>query len=180
MWQLSNKSEVLKLDIGAGPQREHYDDEEFTTVDAYADDVDVKANMWELPFEDDSVEMIWASHCLEHIPMAKVHPTLKEWHRVLKPGAKAIIRVPNFEYIARYFLTGPDRVWAEKMVFGEQKHEGDFHKCAFTHALLKGDCESAGFEVKRVELKSTHSQETLQAVCVKPLIPVKPEGTTLQ
>lgn len=154
---------TLKLDIGSGNGRR---DEDYTTVDRHAD-ADVKADMWELPFDDNSVDSIWSSHALEHIPMAKVPPTLKEWHRVLKPGGRAIIQVPNFDYVARYWLTGADRSWAEAMVFGIQSDEGQFHKCAFTSSLLKGDCEAAGFEVKRVEIRWTHNQETLQAVCVK-------------
>lgn len=155
----------MKLDIGAGETRR---DEDYTTVDLFHPSADIKAPMWAIPVEDGSVDAIWAEHCLEHIPMVKVPETLKEWVRILKPGARAIISVPNFDYVARYWLTGENRQWAEMMVFGNQAHEGEFHKCAFTASLLKGDCEAAGFEVLRVEIRWTHSQETLQAVCVKP------------
>jgi hypothetical protein len=55
------------------------------------------------------------------------------------------------------------------MVFGEQRHgEGDFHRSAFTTAFLRGDLESAGFTVLRIEMKWSHSQETIQAVALKP------------
>jgi predicted SAM-dependent methyltransferase len=101
--------------------------------------------------------------------MSKVPETLKEWYRILKPGGKLILQVPNFDYVARYWLTGPDRVWAEQMVFGLQSDSGQFHKCAFTSAMLKGDLEGCGFIVERVEYRWTHNQETLQAVAKKPL-----------
>ena len=45
-----------------------------------------------LPFSDDSIEEFYASHVLEH-----VHDTLslmQELHRIAKPGAKAVFRVP--------------------------------------------------------------------------------------
>jgi predicted SAM-dependent methyltransferase len=158
------ETKALKLDIGSGKSTRR--DEDFTTV-GQADDADIKADMWALPFDDDSVSMIWCSHALEHVPMVKVPETLKEFLRVLKPGGTAIIQVPNFDYVARYWLTGADRIWAEAMVFGTQADAGQFHKCAFTSAVLKGDCEGAGFTVKRVEMRWTHNQETLQAVCVK-------------
>lgn len=161
---------TIRLDIGAGDQPR--DPERFTTVDVEGNP-DVKAHMWDLPFPDNSVEEIWSSHALEHVPVAKVPETLKEWMRVLKPGARAIISVPNFDYVAKYWLTGADRPWAEAMVFGLQRNEGDFHRCAFTNQVLKADCEAAGFDVRRIEIRWSYNQETLQATCVKPLKPRK-------
>lgn len=154
----------LRLDIGAGAQKRG---EEFLGVDV-VDGADVKAEMWALPFGDGSVEEIWSAHALEHVAARKVPETLKEWFRVLRPGGRAIVSVPNFDYVARYWLTGPDRAWAEAMVYGLQTHEGEFHRSAFTAAVLRGDLEGVGFEVKRVEIRWTHNQETLQAVAIKP------------
>lgn len=128
----------------------------------------IRATMWALPAKDQSVDEIWCSHTLEHAPAIKVPATLKEFYRVLKPGARAIIQVPNFDYVAKYWLTGPDRTWAEQMVFGLQHNEGEFHKCAFTTMILRADCEAAGFEVRRVEMRWAYNQETIQAVCYKP------------
>ena len=151
----------IKLDIGSGANRRDHD---YTTVDLFHENGDIKAPMWDIPLPDNSVEAIWSEHALEHVAMAKVPETLKEWHRLLKPGGRAIIQVPNFDYVAKYWLTGPDRGWAEQMVFGQQWNEGEFHKSAFTAAILRADLEAAGFEVLRVEMRWTHNQETLQAV----------------
>ncbi len=156
----------MKLDIGSSASTKR--DEDFTTIDAFDDTADVKAEMWALPFADNTVQMIWASHTLEHASVYQVAATLREWVRVLKPGGQAIISVPNFDYVAKYWLTGPDRAWAEAMVFGLQVNEGHFHKCAFTASGLRADCEAAGFKVARIEMRWTHNQETLQAVCEKP------------
>jgi ubiquinone/menaquinone biosynthesis C-methylase UbiE len=158
----------LKLDIGGygppggGTRR----DADFVTV-GMDDTAEVKVNMWELPYPDNSVDAIWSSHTLEHAPQKMVNATLKEWYRVLKPGHSGIVQVPNFDYVARYWLTGPNRTWAEAMVFGLQTNEGEFHKCAFTPVLLKADLEAVGFEVLRVEMRWTYNQETLQAVFKK-------------
>lgn len=153
----------LKLDVGAGAYKRG---EDFTTVDAFHP-ADIKAKAWEIPLPDSCVDEIWCSHTLEHIQSGFVHATLKEFLRVLKPGRRAIIQVPNFDYVARYWLTGPDRAWAEKMVYGLQTHEGEFHKTAWTAAVLKADLEAAGFVVNRVEIRWTHGQETWQAVVRK-------------
>jgi predicted SAM-dependent methyltransferase len=155
----------MKLDIGSdkGTKR----GEDYLSI-AAGGPAEVKANMWALPFKDNSIDSIWSSHALEHVGIYQVAPTLKEWHRVLKPKQKVIVSVPNFDYVAKYWLTGADRAWAEAMVFGMQSDEGQFHKCAFTAASLRSDLEAAGFKVKQIELRWTHSQETLQAVATKP------------
>lgn len=155
----------LRLDIGGadGP----YAPDEYTTVDLYGEP-DIRGSATDLPFADDSVDGIWCSHVLEHLAIAEVPVALAEFLRVLRPGGRAIIRVPNFDYVAKYWLTGPDRGWAEAMVFGLQISDGEFHKSAFTTGILKADLEAAGFEVLRVEMRWTHNQETLQAVAKKP------------
>jgi len=168
----------LRLDIGGygKPGEGHNRGEEFTTVGLH-ETCEVRADMGALPWGDDTVEQIWSSHTLEHAPMIKINSVLKEWLRVLRPGKRAIVQVPNFDYVARYWLTGPNRAWAEQMVFGQQNNEGEFHKSAFTAMSLRADFEAAGFKVLRVEMRWTHNQETLQIVAEKPLgAPVGPQA----
>lgn len=153
-----------KLDIGGGRNKRDVD---YIALDMDGSP-DVLGDMTFLPFKDESVDEIFSSHTLEHVSMNKVGETLKEWFRVLKPKGKLILLVPNFDYVAKYWLTGPDRAWAEKMVFGLQINEKECHKCAFTPSLLKADLEGCGFQVLRVEFRWTHNQETLQAVCIRP------------
>jgi SAM-dependent methyltransferase len=155
----------LRLDIGGGS--EAYAPGEYTTVDI-GNDPDVTGDVRDLPFADGVADAIWCSHVLEHLAIADVPKALAEMLRVLAPRRRAIIRVPNFDYVAKYWLTGPDRGWAEAMVFGLQSSEGEFHRSAFTAAILRADLEAAGFEVLRVEMRWTHSQETLQAVARRP------------
>jgi SAM-dependent methyltransferase len=52
-------------------------------------------NVDKLPFENDSVDEIYSSHCLEHLDPVKgyVH-CLEEMYRVSKPDAKWLIKVP--------------------------------------------------------------------------------------
>lgn len=155
----------LKLDVGAGQYKR---DEDFVSVDLFDESADVRAAAHEMPFPDGSVELVWCSHMLEHVPRGEINRVLQEFLRVLKPGGRAIISVPNFDYVARYWLTGPDRAWAEAMVYGLQTQDGEYHRTAFTHETLRGDVTAAGFEVVRVELRWTHNQETLQCTARKP------------
>jgi predicted SAM-dependent methyltransferase len=45
------------------------------------------------PWSDSSVDEVYASHVFEHLP-SRVR-TMNELHRVLKPGARAVIAVPS-------------------------------------------------------------------------------------
>ena len=162
----------LRIDIGGAASP--YAPDEYTTVDI-GGEPDIDGDARDLPFADGSVDAIWASHILEHLAVTDVPVALAEWLRVLKPGHRAIIRVPNFDYVAKYWLTGPERSWAEAMVFGLQVNQltgepdpGEFHRSAHTAGSLRADLEAAGFEVLRVEMRWTHNQETLQAVARKP------------
>ena len=48
------------------------------------------------PFEDESIDDIVMSQCLEHL---KDHNSaMKEIHRILRPGCRAIITVPHFTW----------------------------------------------------------------------------------
>src|SRR5205807_87939 len=46
-----------------------------------------------LPFPDHSVDTVYASHVLEHVP--DYVPVIRDWHRVLKKGGFVICTVPH-------------------------------------------------------------------------------------
>jgi predicted SAM-dependent methyltransferase len=153
----------LKLDIGGGTNK---CDQDFISVDTQGGDV--TAPMWELPYMDGVVDFIWSSHTLEHAGIHWVMPTLREWFRVLKPGGAMIVQVPDFDWVVEYWLTGPSRLRAQALIFGNQKTEGEFHRCAFTKGILRKSLEDAGFVVRLLESHWSYGQETLQATCLKP------------
>src|SRR4029453_1959598 len=59
-----------------------------------------------LPFADGSVTALRANHVLEHQSFQLVGPTLREWARVLAPGARVDIGVPDARYIATQWVGG--------------------------------------------------------------------------
>lgn len=48
-----------------------------------------------LPFADNTFELIYASHILEHVPWYHTVDVLRDWVRVLAPGGQLEIWVPN-------------------------------------------------------------------------------------
>lgn len=55
-----------------------------------------------LPFEDDSVDVIFTSHTLEHIYPQHLDAVLREFHRILKPR-ESILRVLARDFVATHF-----------------------------------------------------------------------------
>lgn len=155
----------MKLDIGAGPLAAHGPD--FQTVDAFAE-ADIKALMWDLPLPDGSVEEIWTSHALEHVPLERVGPTLREWVRVLAPGGRATITVPNLDHAARYWLRHQGQPWALAILFGNQNHEGEFHKTGWSPQTLRVALTDAGFRVLKLAVITDHDQESIRATVMTP------------
>jgi SAM-dependent methyltransferase len=68
-----------------------------------------QANLLEtLPFDSNSISLVYSSHFLEHIPLHQVPSFLKECHRVLKPGGVIRLVLPDLEEMCREYLTQLD------------------------------------------------------------------------
>lgn len=140
---------LLKLDVGSGGPSS---DDSFTSVDAYVDDVDVKAFMWDMPFVDGEVDTIWCSNALEHVSKFNVVPTLKEFLRVLKPGGKLQVIVPDLEWACHFWLDNPSVNWSLDIIYGHQKHEGEYHRTGFNEQIIRDYFEACGgFTINKIE-----------------------------
>lgn len=126
----------LRLDIGAGVKDESYP---FTTVDLYTDS-NIRAAMWDIPLPDESVDVIISIQSLEHVSKFQVIPTLREWWRILKVGGQLEIQVPDLEWACNLWLEYKDTAqvtgWPLDIIYGNQLHEGEFHKTGFTREVL--------------------------------------------
>lgn len=68
-----------------------------------------KANLLgRLPFDNDSVSIVYSSHFLEHIPRVQVAGFLLECFRILKPGGEIRLVLPDFEEMCREYLNQRD------------------------------------------------------------------------
>jgi len=56
-----------------------------------------------LEYPDNSIEVIYSAHLLEHFRRGMVPRVLREWYRVLKPGGRAVIVVPNFDRLVDWY-----------------------------------------------------------------------------
>jgi len=94
---------------------------EYTTTDLFSPLADVKADICDLPFENDSYDIIFCNHVLEHIPDDT--KAMQELFRVLKPGGMAILQIP--QDLKRETTFADDSITDQKeraAIFGQYDH----------------------------------------------------------
>lgn len=93
--------------------------------------VDVRA----LPYEDNTVDEVYAGHLLEHFSLTE--NVLKEWHRVLRPGGVITVTVPDIEKgLAEYRKGAITLEWLNQIVYGATDREEQNHHQVFTADIL--------------------------------------------
>lgn len=104
-------------------------------------------------FDNNSVDSIYASHVLEHFHHSlnnEVLNTLTEWHRVLKPGGKLYISVPDMQTLCWMYcdptLSPSERLHLVRIIFGAHTNQFDVHKAGFDFDVLGMYIRAAGFE----------------------------------
>ena len=109
---------------------------------------------------EESVDLVYSSHSLEHVAFHDVKTCLLEWFRVIKPGGEVRVIVPNLKRIFEYIKNGNilDKVYdsdcgpisAIDMIYGYRKflyHGNEFmqHKTGFTKESAEIILVSLGF-----------------------------------
>ena len=106
-------------------------------------------------FADATVDNVYASHVLEHVNQAELQPVLLGVKRILVPGGKFMVSVPDMDVLCHLFispLASQEVKWhAMRMLFGGQTDPHDFHYVGLNEQFLRGLLVGAGFkEVTRV------------------------------
>jgi SAM-dependent methyltransferase len=94
---------------------------EYTTTDLLSPLADVKADICNLPFEDNTYDIIFCNHVLEHIPDDT--KAMQELYRVLKPGGMGIFQIP--QDLSRAITFSDDTIVDQKeraKIFGQYDH----------------------------------------------------------
>jgi predicted SAM-dependent methyltransferase len=95
----------------------------WTNVDFISSDKNVIAHnlLHGIPFADNSYEVVYHSHVLEHFKKADGRNFIQECFRVLKPGGIVRIAVPDLERIAKEYLKN-----LELALQGNEKGQHDY------------------------------------------------------
>tara|TARA_R110002074_G_scaffold57077_4_gene140449 strand:+ start:7017 stop:7781 length:765 start_codon:yes stop_codon:yes gene_type:complete len=94
---------------------------DYTTTDLNSPLADVKADICNLPFEENTFDVLFCNHVLEHIPDDT--KAMSELYRVLKPGGWGIFQIPQDLKREKTFEdnTITDKVERAK-IFGQYDH----------------------------------------------------------
>ena len=163
-------------ELGAGHDTPHWD--KAAQVVRFDDDSDcrpdVRCDLRKIPEADASFDLGHARHVLEHFPPFEAPAVLKEWARIIKPGGKLIVNVPNGAYAARELLradadpdtdVGPYPLW--QWCGRQTGAPNEVHRIVFTRHGLRRLFEHVGLTDVQVEVHGD-AGENLEAVAVIP------------
>jgi predicted SAM-dependent methyltransferase len=144
----------LKLHLGCGTKIL----DGWTNVDIYCKDSNiVNDDVTKLSlFKDNSVDVIYTSHVLEHVSRHAYKDVLKLWYSKLKPKGVLRIAVPDFEKICNHYLKFKNIPKLIGLTMGGQRNHYDFHGMIFDESLLRSSLEEAGFiDVSKYDWRNT-------------------------
>ena len=132
---------------------------DYTTTDLLSPLADVKADICNLPFENNTYDIIFCNHVLEHIPDDT--KAMQELYRVLKPSGMGIFQIP--QDLNRATTFSDDTIVDQKeraKIFGQYDHVRVYGRDYFDKL------RSIGFKV--VEEDYTHKiiPELVEKYCL--------------
>jgi len=140
---------------------------QYTTTDLFSPLADVKADICNLPFEDNQYDVLFCNHVLEHIPDDT--KAMQELYRVLKPGGMAILQIP--QDLNRAATFSDDSITDEKeraAIFGQYDHVRVYGRDYFDKL------RTIGFTVVEEDYTKKINPELVTKYCLAPgeIIPV--------
>lgn len=97
-------------------------------------------------FKENSVELIYASHVLEHTGRLTYMQPLQRWYDVLKPGGTLRIAVPDIGKVAEHYMKFGNLKLLRGFLWGGQNYPQNFHYMGWDFSCLKEDLEAVGFK----------------------------------
>lgn len=132
---------------------------DYTTTDLLSPLADVKADICNLPFEDNSYDVILCNHVLEHIPDDT--KAMQELYRVLKPSGMGIFQIP--QDLSRATTFSDDTIVDQKeraKIFGQYDHVRVYGRDYFDKL------RSIGFKVTEEDYTHKLAPELVEKYCL--------------
>jgi len=144
----------MKLHLGCYQKKIHG----FVNVDIRPEvEPDLVADVFKLPtIKNNSVDLIYACHVLEHATPVQAADALFRWNSILKPNGVLRLAVPDLQAVFDYYRTTGDLQELKSFIYGSQKHDYDVHYTGWDFKTLKSDLEKFGFkDVRRYDWRET-------------------------
>lgn len=127
---------------------------DYTTTDLDSPLADVKADICNLPFDDNSYDVILCNHVLEHIH--NDHKAMQELYRILKPGGWGVFQIP--QDLKRTNTFEDDSITDKRertKIFGQYDHVRIYGRDYFDKL------RNVGFKVEEVDFTAKLSQDEI-------------------
>ena len=148
----------MKLHLGCGERRI----EGYLNIDSrLTDAVDIVDDVRFLKrFKEESADIIYVCHVLEHFSRWEHLAALKRWQAILKPGGTLRIAVPDFEKVVAHYLKFGEVRKLSGILYGRQDYPENNHCWCWDFKELKKDLQDAGFHnIERYDWRQTdHSR----------------------
>lgn len=137
---------AVRLCLGGSAERDGW-----TLVDLEGDhSAEIRARLGDLSlFEDDSCTEVYCAHQLQRVPTAEVLKVLQELHRILQPGGRLYLSVPDLDVLAELLLhpelSKGRKFQAMRHAFGMQADEFDFNRTGLNFDFLTDCLADTGF-----------------------------------
>jgi predicted SAM-dependent methyltransferase len=126
---------MLKLHLGCGkknfgPEWIHIDGENFNHLDSH--------DITKLSFDDNTVDLIYASHVFQYFDRKEAIIILNEWRRVLKFGGILRLAVPDFKKIIKLYANDYSLNKFLGPLYGKMKMRDKvvYHKTVYDYSSL--------------------------------------------
>lgn len=132
---------------------------DYTTTDLESPLADVKADICDLPFQDNAFDVIFCNHVLEHIPDDT--KAMQELFRVLKPNGMAILQIP--QDLSREHTFEDNSITDRKersKIFGQYDHVRIYGRDYFNKL------RAIGFDVNEANYTATLSEDDISKYCL--------------
>jgi len=138
---------MIKLNIGCGSKNFgkdwlHIDGSSYPHISSH--------DIVNLPFENNTVDLIYASHVFEYFDREEAVTVLKKWHSKLKKNGILRLAVPNFESYSNLYNKGDlDLDNFLGPLYGKWEMTEDqtiYHKTTYDYKSLKNLLETNNFK----------------------------------
>ncbi len=132
---------------------------DYTTADLYSPIADIKADVCNLPFKNNTFDVVFCNHVLEHIEDDK--KAMHELYRVLKPKGMGIFQIPIDIHREKTYEDFTITTLKERTKhFGQYDHVRVYGKDYFNKL------RAVGFTVNEVNYSKKLSEELLKKYCL--------------